>query len=292
VPVTDHLRRHQQIIALALMAVIVALGCVALGRWQWHRYQDKHDRKQLVERNYDAAAVPLRDLLPGPDATLDPGLQWRPVRTVGRYDTQATTLVRNRPSDLGGGGPTYGYEVLVPLVLDDGSALLVDRGWLPNGTTGSTPGRAPDTVPVPPAGQVEVVVRLRPGEPRRSEQAPQGQVGSIALDQVAALTGQRLYRAYGVLVSESPAPSSAPAALGRPELDGGEGVNASYAVQWVVFALLALGFPFWYVRRQRALAEGASAPHDDVAVAQPAPGRPGRPVATPRKRRIWDDEDE
>jgi cytochrome oxidase assembly protein ShyY1 len=295
VPGLDLWRRHQQFIALVLMAVLVALGCIGLSRWQYHRYQHKHEAKQLVQRNYDAPAVPLSRLLPSADAAFDRGDEWRQVRVSGQYDVAAATLVRNRPRDVGDTGPTYGYEVLVPLVLADGSALLVDRGWLPNGTTGSHPGQQPDAVPAPPAGQVQVVARLRQGEPRHGQAVPSGQVASIDLDTVEARAGRPLYPAYGALVSEAPAPSTAPAVLGAPELDGGEGINASYAVQWLLFAALALGFPFWYVRRVRR--EAAAALAQEAAERTAAGGSPSSPpdapVAVPnRRRRIWDDEDE
>ena len=279
--------RHGQTVGVWVLAVLVAVACVFLGRWQWHRFHDKHDRKQLVQRNYDTAPVPLQDLLSGPDARFDSALQWRQVRATGRYDVGSTTLVRNRPRDVGG-QPTFGYEVLVPLVLDDGSALLVDRGWLPSGTGGSSPGERPDSVPTPPSGAVEVVARLRPSEPRRPQAAVTGQIGSIAVGEVAQRTGRRLYPAYGALVSESPAPAVAPQPFGPPELDGGEGINASYAVQWWVFALLALGFPVWLRRRQAEQSQEAAAAGSGPDGAGRAPAVP----AAPRRRRIWDDEDE
>jgi cytochrome oxidase assembly protein ShyY1 len=268
-------------VAVSLLAVLVALACLALGRWQWHRFEDKHHRKQLVARNYDAAPVPLASVLKGTDTALEPALQWRQVRVVGRYDVDGTTLVRNRPRDIAG-SPVFGYEVLVPLVLDDGSALLVDRGWLPNGTTGNAPGQAPDTVPPPPPGRVEVVARLRPSEPRRTQRVPRGQVGSIAVRQVEQMLGRPLYGAYGVLVSESPSAAAAPEPIGRPVLDGGEGINASYAVQWWLFAAMALGFPVWFARRRPG---GGDSPGDGHSAGD------GDPVPA-RRRRIWDDEDE
>jgi cytochrome oxidase assembly protein ShyY1 len=280
-------RRHQQIIALVLMALVVALGCVLLSRWQYHRFQHKHAAKELVQRNYDSPAVPLAELVPDSRAPFDTDQQWRQVRASGRYDAGATILVRNRPHDSGEGNPTYGYEVLVPLVLEDGSALLVDRGWLPNGTSGSHPGEAPDAVPAPPSGTVEVVARLRPSEPQHGQRPPAGQVASINLDKLAGLTGYSLYPAYGGLVSEHPGAATSPTALQAPELDGGEGINASYAVQWLLFAALALGFPFWFVRRARRSADGSDGSLGSDRTAEPAP----LVVKTPRKR-IWDDEDE
>lgn len=296
-------RRHRQAVGLGVLAVTVALACVALGRWQWSRYQEKDQRKQLIERNFAAPVVPLAAVVPSPRSALARDDEWRPVRLSGRYAVDRTVLVRNRPRDVGDTAPAYGYEVLVPLVLDDGSALLVDRGWVPSGMTGPNPAQAPDAVPPPAAGRVAVVVRLRPSEPVRQARTSAGQVGSIAVDQVAASTGLALYRPYGVLVSESPTSVPAPALIGKPALDGGEGINASYAVQWLVFAALALGLPIWWrwrLRRQRA-AEAAetAALTEPTAGAPPPDGVDGAtaarrtPVAaTARKRRIWDDEDE
>ncbi len=288
-------RRHRQVIGLAAMAVVVALGCVALGSWQWSRYQQKSQRKQVVERSFAAPVVPLSQLAGSPSTPLARADQWRPVRVSGRYLAERTVLVRNRPRDVGGGGPTFGYEVLVPLLLDDGSALLVDRGWLPSGTTGRNPAQQPDAVPSPPTGRVEAVVRLRPSERERSARTPPGQVASIAVGQVARSTGLSLYRPYGVLVSETPPASPAPALIGKPQLDGGEGVNASYAVQWLLFAALALGFPIWWRRRQRALVDADSSAvgaGTDRSAPQGAEQAARTPVATaPRRRRIWDDEE-
>jgi cytochrome oxidase assembly protein ShyY1 len=278
VPGLDLWRRHRQIVGLALMALVVACGCVLLARWQYDRFEHKHDAKQLVQRNYSAGPVPLADLLPSSGSALPARDVWRPVRVSGHYDVAATTLVRNRPRDVDDTGPTYGYEVLVPLVQADGTAFLVDRGWLPNGTTGPNPGQAPDAVPAPPSGEVTVVARLRPSEPAKGGRTPAGQVASIHVPQIEELTGHQLYRGYGLLAGEQPTATPAPALAGPPELDGGEGINASYAVQWLIFAALALGFPYWWVRRQRAEPRGAG----EV-----------QPVAVPaRRRRIWDDEDE
>ena len=289
---TGLLRRHRQTIGLWLLAVLFAVACVGLGRWQLHRYQDKHARSQLVERNYGAAPVPLAELQPAADTLFDPKRLWRQVEATGRYDAGRTVLVRNRPHSAGSNDPTYGYEVLVPLRLPDGSALLVDRGWLPSGSRGTNPAQAPDAVPAPPSGEVRVVVRLRAAEPTRERKLPPGQVSSISLAKVASLTGLALRPAYGALVSESPAPAAAPAPLDPPELGGNEGINASYAVQWVVFALLGLGFPVWLRRRQRQAAEEDAAAAAGVDVGHGRAPEPGAADPKPRRRRIWDVDDE
>lgn len=306
-PLTS-LRRHRETIGLWVLALVFASACVLLGRWQLHRYQDKHERTQLVSRNYDAPPVPLRTLLPSAATPLDPGLQWRRVTATGTYDVAGTTLVRNRPWTGPNADATYGYEVVVPLRLADGSALLVDRGWIPSGSGGGDPGRAPDSVPAPPSGPVNVVARLRPSERTRETSLPRGQVSSVSVARIGEPLGYPVLRAYGALASESPSRSPAPQPLDPPERDGSEGINASYAVQWVLFALLGLGFPVWVARRRRAVAAELAA---DVQADRAAPdGRaagdahpprpqgpgtpPDRPLepARPRKRRIWDADDE
>ena len=113
-------------------------------------------------------------------------------------------------------------------------------------------------------------------------------MASIDLGQVAADHRPRLYPAYGALVSEQPAGHpGARRCSGQPELDGGEGINASYAVQWLLFAALALGFPWWFVRRRPASGRARGRARGDGA-----DGPDGVPVPVPRRRRIWDDEDE
>lgn len=297
------LRHHREVIGLWVLAVLFACACVLLGRWQLHRYQEKHDNAQLVRRNQAAAPVPLQRLLPSPSSPLRAADRYRAVTVQGVYDSAGTRLVRNRPHRGDDPDATYGYEVVVPLVLPDGSALLVDRGWLPNGASGSSPGGRPDVVPSPPEGAVTVVAQLRASEPARGQDLPAGQVGSVAVDEIASQTGHRAYQAYGALVSESPAAVPAPARLDPIRADGGEGINASYAVQWVIFALLGLGFPVWVVRRRReAAAERAAEAAAPPPVDRPSGDQRAEPPRVPvpaaagrqRKRRhhVWDDEDE
>lgn len=281
--------RHRETIALWTLAVVFATACVLLGRWQLQRYEDKNARNELITRNYDAAPVPLAEVVATPAAAFDTSDQWRRVRVSGRYDANGTTLVRNRPHRGSAADAEYGYEVLVPLRLADGSALLVDRGWLPSGSGSGDPGQSPDAVPAPPPGPVEVVVRLRPSEPARPGTLPTGQSGSIAVPAIAARLGYPVYPAYGVLAQEDPPADPAPARLDEPVRDGGEGINASYAVQWVLFAILGLAFPVWVRRRRQAL---AAEQQPDLADAQDPGGPRHLEPARPRRRRIWDADDE
>lgn len=247
-------RRWLSGLAFALAAALV---CVLLGVWQWHRREARLARNAVVIANYDRAPQPLAQVL---DPQVLPASQeWAPVRLQGRYLADATILVRNRPLD---GAP--GYRVLVPFQLDPdvgidssagaGQVLLVDRGWLPIGATG----QGPDTVPMPPRGDVDVVARLRPPEPTDQRGAPQGQTQRITpaalAEDVAARAdvapGALITSAYAMMASESPAVSTTPRALPRPEID--EGPHLSYALQWVVFAVFFVGGWVMLARRQAA----------------------------------------
>jgi cytochrome oxidase assembly protein ShyY1 len=54
---------------------------------------------------------------------------------------------------------------------------------------------------------------------------------------------------YLRMVSETPAESSYPQPLSRPVLD--EGNHLSYAVQWVIFAIMGFFALFWAIRQER-----------------------------------------
>ncbi|MBD7916696.1 SURF1 family protein [Cellulomonas sp. Sa3CUA2] len=234
---------HRQAVVLVLVAVVVAVTCAFLGRWQWQRHVDRDAAIAVVEANYAAAPVDLADVVPDPDAALPDADAWRSVEVSGRYLDDATVLLRNRPVD-----GTPAYHALVPFLVTDaaprdagdpvdaGRVLVVDRGWVPTGADGSVD----VDVPAPPRGDVTVTVRVRPGEPTSSRDAPPGQVQAIAPAQVLGAAGVEgePYAAYGALVREEPAAAEPLGALAAPSTDPGS--HLSYAFQWWVFALGAL----------------------------------------------------
>ncbi|WP_294943471.1 SURF1 family protein [uncultured Microbacterium sp.] len=257
------------------IAIVFAIVCAFLSNWQFTRNAERSSQLALMAANYDAAPVPLGQVI-GADGAFRPGDQWRPVSLTGQYLTDHTLLARNRAH-----GGTSAFEVLVPFRTVDGAVFLVDRGWLPPGS--SQP--EPDAIPTPPAGQVQVIARLKPGEPlpNSGRSAPDGQVPTINLPLIAETTAQPalITSAYGLLVSEQPSPAETPKALESPSDDPGP--YLSYAIQWILFALM--GFVFiWYmirteIRHRREDAEDAAAeragetPTPDEEEASPAARR-------------------
>jgi cytochrome oxidase assembly protein ShyY1 len=228
--------RERYWLRMGLVVVLLSVACVFLGRWQWGRHEGKVARAHQIDVSYDAAPVPLARLLLDPSAPLPSGNQWRPMREHGRYLPSAGVVIRNRPNADG----EYGYEVVVPFRIDGGPVLLVDRGWIPNGSTGARP----DAVPRPPSRDVTIVARLRPTEPPGGSALPSGQSERIDVPRLTAgLTLPAVTGAYGVLAAEDPAPAPAPAVLPRPDEDLGP--HLAYAIQWwlgafVVYVLLVV----------------------------------------------------
>lgn len=223
-----------------LIAIGFAVACAFLSNWQFERNESRTEQIALVERNYDADPVPLASLI-GDDGVLDPDDQWHPVVLRGEYLTDQQVLVRNRPH-----GGTSAYEVLVPFRDADGRVFLIDRGWVPPGD-----GDAPDTVPAPPSGEVTVTARLRPGEPLppSGRGAPDGQVPTIHLPSVdAQVEGDLITGAYGQLIDEQPAADLALGGFDSPTDDPGP--HLSYAIQWILFALMGFIFIGYIIRTE------------------------------------------
>lgn len=240
---------------LLAAAVVMAVGCVAMGLWQVDRLGQRHERNDLLERNLSAPPAPAERLLTvGTD--LPPGDAYTPVRATGRYDVAEQLVVRTRPFQ-----GQVGYYVLTPLVTVDGPALLVNRGWVPGGATPTT---LPE-VPAPPAGQVTVVGRARPSEPESTTgEPPPGQVTRIHVPTIARTLPYEVYGGYADLVRQRPAPAETPEPLPAPEPE--EGPHLAYAFQWFLFAGLALGGYVVLARREAA----------DRAAAARAPVEPAR----------------
>lgn len=222
------------------LVIAFAIACCSLGMWQLDRRTQTLGAIAKVEANYDSTPVAIGSLLPSLSSFSD-DQEWLQARLEGHYLRDDQLLVRTRPL---GGNP--GFEVLVPFELADGSVFVVDRGWVPVGTTQD----APDSVPAAPSGEVTVVVRLKPGEPALAGRtAPPGQVATIELAGIQKLLDLPTYTgAYGLMVTETPPAAQRPTPLPKPAID--EGPHLSYAFQWFVFGLLGFIGLAWAVRQE------------------------------------------
>jgi cytochrome oxidase assembly protein ShyY1 len=160
----------------------------------------------------------------------------------GVYDVAHEVTVKFTTRD---GAP--GVDVVTPLMLEDGTAILVDRGWLPTQNTAAKP----TNVPAPPAGEVTVTGWLRPdsGADQEAVRPVDGQVRAISSAGLASAVRGELYGGYLNLRSQQPPAETSLKLEPRPEL--GQGPHFFYALQWWFFGLLALVGFVWFARDER-----------------------------------------
>lgn len=215
-------------LAALVVAFLVAAGCIRLGVWQLDRLRQRRARNAVLLAARARPPLVLTGAVPG-DSARD-----RRVSARGRYDYAHERFWRPRSYE---GVP--GVDLVTPLRLPDGSAVLVDRGWAPS----------PDAYHVDQAayreGDSAAVVGLAMRAPRaRGDVDP------------ATLRDSLPYRLLPFLIQLVPetdstagAPAPAPAPEQRsvappsrplrwplPELS--DGPHLSYAIQWLSFALI------------------------------------------------------
>ncbi|MGH3712859.1 MAG: SURF1 family cytochrome oxidase biogenesis protein [Micromonosporaceae bacterium] len=234
-------------IALIVVAVALAAVMVGLGFWQLSRYHERTAINERIDAAGKAPPKPLSEVLTVGEAP-SPESAWTRVIATGVYDTDHEILIRGRTVS-----GRVGYEVVTPLVLDDGTAVLVDRGWIPPGRGGAT--ALPD-VPAAPRGEVTVVGRVHLPESGGDAAAPvSGRLQAKRIDPaaLAPAVGRRAYGGFLLLQRQDP-PSDA-RLVPIPVRYENSGQNLSYVVQWWLFALIALVGPAFLVRREARRSE-------------------------------------
>lgn len=204
-----------------------------LGQWQFSRLDDRRDRNATIERNENLPPVDVRDVfgVGEPPAGAD---EWRVVEARGEYATEDTVIVRYRTRD-----GSSGVEVVVPLVLDDGSSLLVDRGWWQTANRGEVP----DDVPDPPAGEVEVTGWVRVDATGDSIAVVDNSTRAISSVAIGEALDREVLQGFVELRSEDPEPATSLTPVELPSLD--EGPHFFYGLQWWFFGVLAVvGFGY------------------------------------------------
>lgn len=256
-----------------LVATLWAILCAIAANWQWSRYQAKSSSQNLVNRNYNAPPVALDSIFQGENAPAASS-KWKQVNAQGHY-TGRTYLVRNRVNSHG----DYGYEVVN--VFDSGSLkVLVDRGWIANGTNAQDP----SAIPAPPSGNVTLYGRVMPEEKSLHRHELTGQLASINVKDAESASGQNLADGYLRLNKEilpNGQTANRPMALDKPSQSMSAGINLSYTIQWIAGLILGYVFVFARARREHL---------DELALTTGQP-RKTQPEAKKAKMWDWDEED-
>jgi cytochrome oxidase assembly protein ShyY1 len=220
-------------VGVVIVALIVAAVCVRLGFWQMHRLQG---REQINAMLAERGAQPARDIEGADPASLP----YAHVTATGNYDPAHEVILSGRTFN-----ETPGNHVLTPLVLGDGTAVLVDRGWVPlDVATPPVTGLA-----AAPSGTVRVEgLALSPDAISEPAASPAPSI-TTRIDLGISGLPYRLLPVYVLLASQQP-PQASPTAVSPPGFDNGP--HLSYMLQWFTFATIAIvGGVVLLVRDQR-----------------------------------------
>jgi len=226
-------------IVLAVVGVLVGLG-----QWQLERLDQVRTSNQLLAARAQEAPVDLN--AEAASLRSDPSAyEFRRVAATGVFVPDEEVLQRNRVQR-----GFQGLDVLTPFRLGDGTTVLVRRGWVP--ATMDTP---PVTDAPPPSGvvRIEGVLEATVPQPSFGARDPDdGVLLRVFHPDTARLDGQMTGSLLPIILRMDPLPetdaTTLPVPPEAPGLD--QGSHLSYAVQWHVFALLALiAYGLWWRRR-------------------------------------------
>ena len=242
----DFAFRGRWLVGHVVVAALAGLFILA-GFWQLDRLHQVRAQNDLIRARRQLPVVSLGELIE-PTASSAGQAEQRRVEVSGRYDSRHEAIVFHSLN-----GQT-GFDVLAPLVLDDATAVIVDRGWIPGEPT-------LDVVPsnaAPPPGNVRVTGLAQSGVPGGS--ITSGSLGAVRLNRIDLDLLQRqvpydLFPVYVRLQTQSPAQASgSPKPVPPPPLDNGP--HLSYAIQW--FSFTAIGLIGWPLLLRRSVRERAT----------------------------------
>ena len=201
-------------VTLGVVAGLVVAVCVAAGVWQLGRLEQRRARNARA-----AARLALPPVEVHAGLSADSARQ-RHVMARGVYEFAAERTWPGRSFE-----GTPGVALITPLRLADGSAVLVDRGWVPS----------PDAFHVDHAAYVE---------------AESVRVEGIAF---VAPRGRGVVDTTGflpfIVQLEHPESQRLPRRWPTPVLN--DGPHLSYAIQWFSFALIAIVGTVALIRKGR-----------------------------------------
>lgn len=242
------MKAHRGVLLLATLAG--AALTARLGWWQL----DRAAQKNAVQAELDGRRTlpPLEPQALARDAATAAAQHYRRIAVAGRWVADRTVYLDNRAM-----AGRAGFVVVTPLLLADGSAVAVQRGWAPRDAVDRT--RLP---PVnTPADAVTVSGHVAPPPSRLLElgAASPGPIRqNLDLDAFAAETRLAL-RPLSIVQDDGPTAPRDGLLRQWPAPAADVQKHYGYAFQWFAMATLILGLYVWFqlLRPRRTRARNA-----------------------------------
>jgi surfeit locus 1 family protein len=223
---------------VVLLAMLVGAGATGrLGLWQLDRAAQKNAIQAALDERRALPPLPAPELAATPERAA--AQHGRAVVVEGRWLERSTLYLDNRPLD-----GRSGFIVVTPLLLADGSAVVVQRGWLPRDSADRTRVSAPPL----PDGTVQLAGRIAPPPSRLIElgAAASGPIRqNVDLAPFAVEVGHPL-RPLSIVQEEAAANHGDGLSRQWPAPAADVYRHYGYAFQWFALASLIVGLYVWF----------------------------------------------
>ena len=218
-------------------ALLVTALTARLGLWQLDRAGQKNRAQQTLNERRALPPVTASELAMRLETAA--AQYGRTIKLEGLWQPAWTVYLENRQMDA-----RVGFYAVTPLLLDDGTAVLVQRGWLPRDQAD----RTRIVVGPAPAGRVTVQGLIAPG-PGRVYDFAGAASGAIRQNlNIEVFARETALALRPVSVVEEDGPAAARDGLLRrwaaPAADVQK--HYGYAFQWFALSTLTIALYVWF----------------------------------------------
>lgn len=248
-------RRYWLMTVLVVAAVAV---CVWAGFWQMDRRQQKRALNQMIAERWQMPAFDLnRQALPQDLVELE----YRKVQVEGRFDFANQVVLKNHTRNN-----APGVNLITPLVLEDGRAILVARGWIPLHKAEPESWGEFDEPSL-----ATVVGLIQESQTLANAATPEAPQQAWFRVDVAAIERQMPYELLPAFLAMLPEPGRRIDVMplrSEPPAPLDEYMHVGYTVQWFSFAaIFAFGYIQYLIMQERRRRRMAAAPAGDESSA-------------------------
>jgi surfeit locus 1 family protein len=237
-----------------LLSTLLVIGgiyfCFRMGLWQLDRLAQRRIFNDHYLQIVEQPELMLEKLLPDNLSSME----YRTVSASGKFDFGQNMVRRNQYHD---GQP--GFSLITPLILTDGEAILVERGWIP--AEGNEKPEDWHKYDVNGFQTIKGVLRLGQSESEfggvADSNLSDGQTRLNYWNQVnlEMMAKQLPYKIAPAFIQPSADPTNlTPPLPTQAIVEISEGPHLGYALQWFTFSsLLLFGYPYFLYKQLRTL---------------------------------------